>query len=110
MGDITIDTMTLPIERITITPPPPSESDTYEPLLKENPNRFVLFPIQHKEIWRFYKQAEASFWTAEEIDLGSDMVDWNRLTDNERFFISHGMYCCYYILYLLFSVSIFCCI
>ena len=40
-----------------------------EPLLIEDPNRFVLFPIKHDDIWRFYKQAEASFWTAEEIDL-----------------------------------------
>jgi len=60
-----------------------------EPLLKDNPNRFVLFPIQHKEIWRFYKQAEASFWTSEEIDLQSDVTDWAKLNDNERWFISH---------------------
>jgi ribonucleoside-diphosphate reductase beta chain len=65
-------------------------SNTNEPLLQENPNRFVLFPIQHESIWKFYKQAQASFWTAEEIDLGSDLTDWNdRLTDNERWFISH---------------------
>ena len=61
-----------------------------EYLLRENPQRFVLFPIQHKEIWKFYKQAQASFWTAEEIDMSSDTMDWNdRLTDGERFFISH---------------------
>lgn len=65
-------------------------SDSNEPLLQENPNRFVLFPIQYEAIWKFYKQAQASFWTAEEIDLGSDLIDWNdRLTDNERWFISH---------------------
>ena len=50
-----------------------------EPLLQINPNRFVLFPIQHSDIWRMYKKAEASFWTAEEIDLAVDATDWDRL-------------------------------
>ena len=61
-----------------------------EPILKENPNRFVLFPIQHDDIWKFYKDQEASFWTAEEIDLSQDLVDWeNKLNDDERHFIKH---------------------
>ncbi|UII22594.1 ribonucleoside-diphosphate reductase small subunit [Fulvivirga ligni] len=60
-----------------------------EPILKENKNRFVLFPIQHDDIWEFYKKSEASFWTAEEIDLGQDLRDWNALNDGERHFISH---------------------
>lgn len=60
-----------------------------EPLLIEDPNRFVLFPIKHDDIWRFYKQAEASFWTAEEIDLSQDATDWANLNDGERHFISH---------------------
>lgn len=60
-----------------------------EPILKENSNRFVLFPIQHDDIWQFYKKAEASFWTAEEIDLGQDLKDWKGLTDGERHFITH---------------------
>lgn len=60
-----------------------------EPLLEENPGRFVLFPIKHDDIWNMYKKAEASFWTAEEIDLASDMNDWNNLTRNERHFISN---------------------
>ena len=60
-----------------------------EPILKENKNRFVLFPIQHDDIWEFYKKSEASFWTAEEIDLGQDLKDWNALNDGERHFISH---------------------
>lgn len=48
-----------------------------EPILEQGDNsRFVLFPIQHDDIWEFYKKAEASFWTAEEIDLGQDMKDW----------------------------------
>ncbi len=61
-----------------------------EPILSENPNRFVLFPIQHDDIWQFYKKSEASFWTAEEIDLAQDQEDWvKKLNDNERHFIKH---------------------
>ena len=60
-----------------------------EPILQENPNRFVLFPIQHDDVWQMYKQAEASFWTAEEIDLSQDAKDWENLNDGERHFISH---------------------
>ncbi|KAF4553792.1 Ribonucleoside-diphosphate reductase small chain [Elsinoe fawcettii] len=66
------------------------EEEQVEPILQENPNRFVLFPIKYHEIWQMYKKAEASFWTAEEIDLSKDLHDWNkRLNDDERFFISH---------------------
>lgn len=61
-----------------------------EPILEPNENRFVLFPIQHDDIWSFYKRAEASFWTAEEIDLSPDLIDWeNKLNDNERHFVKH---------------------
>ena len=60
-----------------------------EAILKENKDRFVLFPIRHHDIWKFYKQAEASFWTAEEIDLSQDLKDWANLNDGERFFITH---------------------
>ena len=60
-----------------------------EPILKENKDRFVLFPIKHHDIWKFYKQAEASFWTAEEIDLSQDLRDWASLNDGERHFIKH---------------------
>ncbi|XP_017470671.1 PREDICTED: ribonucleoside-diphosphate reductase subunit M2 [Rhagoletis zephyria] len=62
---------------------------TIEPLLKENPRRFVIMPIEYPDIWQMYKKAEASFWTVEEVDLSKDMDDWARLTDNERHFISH---------------------
>lgn len=62
---------------------------TNEPLLEENDGRFVLFPIKYDEIWKMYKQAEASFWTTEEIDLSSDLKDWEKMTDDERHFISH---------------------
>ena len=61
-----------------------------EPILKENDNRFVLFPIEHDDIWAEDKKQEASFWTAEEIDLSQDISDWeNKLNDNERHFIKH---------------------
>ncbi|KAK4701445.1 ribonucleoside-diphosphate reductase subunit M2, partial [Phenoliferia sp. Uapishka_3] len=64
------------------------ESD--EPLLRASPDRFVLFPIKYHEIWDFYKKAQASFWTAEEINLSGDLVDWNdKLTSDERYFVSH---------------------
>ena len=65
-------------------------SNFIEPILKENPGRFVLFPIQHNDIWQYYKQSEASIWTAEEIDLSQDLHDWDaRLNDDERHFIKH---------------------
>ncbi|XP_011406825.2 PREDICTED: ribonucleoside-diphosphate reductase subunit M2 B-like [Amphimedon queenslandica] len=60
-----------------------------EPLLEENPRRFVLFPIQHTEIWQFYKKAVASFWTVEEVDLSKDLQDWEKLKEEERYFIKH---------------------
>ena len=65
-------------------------SQQIEPILQENPNRFVLFPIEHDDIWQFYKKSEANFWTAEEIDLAQDLTDWDqKLNDNERHFIKH---------------------
>jgi ribonucleoside-diphosphate reductase beta chain len=61
-----------------------------EPILKENADRFVIFPIKHDDIWHFYKKAEASFWTAEEIDLHQDVVDWDaKLSEDERYFVKH---------------------
>jgi len=62
----------------------------HEPILSENSSRFVLFPIQHHDIWAEYKKSEASFWTAEEIDLAQDRVDWDeKLNEDERFFVKH---------------------
>ncbi|XP_061126906.1 ribonucleoside-diphosphate reductase subunit M2 isoform X1 [Syngnathus typhle] len=66
-----------------------NSGDRVEPLLKDNPRRFVIFPIQYHDIWRMYKKAEASFWTAEEVDLSKDMQDWELLKEDEKFFISH---------------------
>ena len=60
-----------------------------EPMLQENMDRFVLFPIEQHEIWEMYKLHAASFWTAEEIDLAEDAKDWKKLTDNERHFLKH---------------------
>jgi len=61
-----------------------------EPILQSDKNRYVIFPIQHTDIWEWYKKQEASFWTAEEIDLHTDVIDWeNRLNDKERYFIKH---------------------
>ena len=60
-----------------------------EPMLVENPNRFVLFPLKYHDIWEMYKKSEACFWTAEEIDLAKDRADWASLTKNEQFFIKN---------------------
>lgn len=61
-----------------------------EPILQPNDNRFVIFPIQHNDLWDWYKKQQACFWTAEEIDLHSDLDDWNnKLSDDERYFIKH---------------------
>merc|ERR1712198_730439 len=60
-----------------------------EPLLKDNPSRFVIFPIQFDDIFAMYKKAVASFWTVEEVDLSKDIGDWEKLKDDERHFISH---------------------
>lgn len=60
-----------------------------EPLLRDNPKRFVVFPIVYHDIWSMYKKAEASFWTVEEVDLSKDLADWEKLTNDERYFIKH---------------------
>lgn len=65
------------------------KSVSEEPILKENPNRFVLFPIEYHDFWDMYKKHMASFWTAEEIDLEQDMRDWEKLNNNEKHFIKY---------------------
>ncbi|KAK2077981.1 Ribonucleoside-diphosphate reductase small chain C [Prototheca wickerhamii] len=65
------------------------EADLREPILMESSERYTMFPIKFPEVWEMYKKAEASFWTAEEVDLGNDMKDWEKLNDNEKHFISH---------------------
>jgi len=65
------------------------ELEKNDSLFSENPQRWVMFPIKYPEVWEMYKKHEASFWTAEEIDLSQDNTDWDRLTDAERHFIKH---------------------
>ena len=61
-----------------------------DPILTPTSSRFSIFPIEHHDVWEFYKRAEASFWTAEEVDLTHDLKDWNeKLNDDERHFIKH---------------------
>ena len=66
-----------------------SKPKQVEPILVENKNRFVLFPLQNQEIWKMYKKHVASFWTAEEIDLSQDLVDWKKLNKDEKHFIKY---------------------
>ena len=66
-----------------------SDSNNTELLLRENKDRFVILPINYHKVWEMYKKHEASFWTAEEIDLSSDQKDWDSLNEGERHFISH---------------------
>merc|ERR1719324_2052375 len=65
------------------------ELEKSEVLLRDNPRRWVMFPIQHPEIWEMYKKHEASFWTAEEVDLSQDARDWEQLSAPERHFVKH---------------------
>ena len=65
------------------------ELEKQDPLLKENPRRWVMFPLQYPEVWEMYKKHEASFWTAEEIDLAQDNKDWVNLTESEQHFVKH---------------------
>ncbi len=81
-----IEPLALPsaaVEAVEVAKPVP------EPLLQENPDRFVIFPIKHPDLWAKYKQHMAVFWTPEEIDLSKDMKDWEKLNDNERHFIKN---------------------
>ena len=71
------------------SPHAPHPEDEDEPLLRPTPNRFVLFPIKERDVWDFYKRAEASFWTAEEVDLALDRADFEKLTDNEQYFVKN---------------------
>lgn len=64
-------------------------STVAEPLLDENPDRYCMFPIKYPVIWEMYKKAEASFWTAEEVDLGDDLRHWEKLSADEKHFILH---------------------
>merc|ERR1719226_175714 len=78
--------MSAPVSRVSAEF---KELEKSDPLLVENPKRFVMFPIQYPAVWEMYKKHEASFWTAEEIDLSQDNKDWDSLTDSERHFVKH---------------------
>ena len=67
----------------------PKNMDYDEPLLVENPNRFVIFPIEHQDLWAKYKQQMSVFWIPEEVDLSKDMTDWAKLNSKEQHFIKH---------------------
>ena len=60
-----------------------------DPLLAPSEERFCLFPIKYPDVYEFYKKSVASFWESSELDLSDDMAHWERLTDDERHFISH---------------------
>merc|ERR1712115_274070 len=77
------------IVKKTVAKVEPTKVEEVEPLLKDNARRFVILPISYGDIWQMYKKAEASFWTAEEVDLSKDLADWDNLKDDERYFISH---------------------
>lgn len=65
-------------------------SNILEPILVENPNRFVIFPIQHNDLWDMYKTAESAFWGVNKVDLTTDIPHWeSKLNDNEKFFIKN---------------------
>lgn len=65
------------------------KNDEDEMLLQKNKNRFVMFPIQYEDIYQKYLDAQATFWTAEEIDLSQDQKDWDQLKENEKYFIKN---------------------
>ncbi|XP_002742041.1 ribonucleoside-diphosphate reductase subunit M2 B-like [Saccoglossus kowalevskii] len=75
--------------KINLTQATTKDLEAEETLLKPNIDRFVVFPIKYQDIWKYYKKAQASFWTVEEVDLGKDLPDWVKLKEEERRFISH---------------------
>ncbi|KAJ6794997.1 putative ribonucleoside-diphosphate reductase small chain [Iris pallida] len=64
------------------------EEEEEEPILAKKSQRFCMFPIRYKQLWEMYKKAEASFWTAEEVDLSCDVQHWDTLSSSEKHFIS----------------------
>jgi ribonucleoside-diphosphate reductase subunit M2 len=64
-----------------------TEATQIEPLLKPDDNRYVMFPIEHDDVWQMYKRQVDCFWRAEEVDLSRDLNDWKGLNDDERKFI-----------------------
>uniref|UniRef100_A0A8D8SAN0 ribonucleoside-diphosphate reductase n=1 Tax=Cacopsylla melanoneura TaxID=428564 RepID=A0A8D8SAN0_9HEMI len=87
--DALVKPASTPVKETSLATKTEQKDVSDEPLLRDNPRRFVIFPIQYQDIWHMYKKAEASFWTAEEVDLSKDIVHWNKLTLDEKYFISH---------------------
>lgn len=73
----------------TVRSAPSRAADVPSVFSAEAAERYTLFPIRHQNLWTMYKKHQASFWTAEEIDLSADLEDWGTLTDNEQHFIKH---------------------
>ena len=89
MSDRTENSVTAPVATPVATTASPSVKPVViEPLLEEDPNRFVLFPIKDNTIWDMYKKQVDCFWRAEEVDLSKDLTHWNSLQQDERYFIS----------------------
>jgi len=65
------------------------ESEEEEEILRENDERFCMFPLKYPTVWEMYKQAVACFWTCEEVDLAEDLASWRSLDPQERHFIKH---------------------
>jgi ribonucleotide reductase beta subunit family protein with ferritin-like domain len=87
--DGTVTASSAPSAAPPVSAPQEKEKQLREPILTESNDRFVVFPIQHPDLWAKYKQHMAVFWTPEEIDLSKDMAHWEKLTDNERYFIKN---------------------
>ena len=68
-----------------------SDVNNSEPLLKPDENRYVMFPIQHNDIWDMYKRQIDSFWRAEEVDLSKDLMDWKKLNEDEQKIYKNGL-------------------
>ena len=65
-----------------------SKNHVQDAILQEDTNRYVMFPIQDQEVWQMYKKQIDCFWRAEEIDLSKDVVQWDKLDEKEKYFIS----------------------
>jgi len=85
MSDVTV----IPGIGVKLNSPMKNENKDDEPILKDDPNRFTLFPITWPDIWKAYENHKAAFWTAQEIDYTSDIDDWEKLNNDEKYFIEH---------------------
>lgn len=65
------------------------EENKLEPILQEENKRYTILPLQFPDIYDFYQEQKHAFWTEDEIDLSKDLTDWEKLNDNERYFVKH---------------------